>query len=92
MSHTTLLEGRSTHSVMLSPSKKRLLGQETDQDNSCTNDSKPTRNQLWKWCLRADAVAQCYIRDVMRLKENSPENRQGMCGALNAASELSYFR
>lgn len=86
MSQTALLEGLSTHSVMLSPSKKRVADQETGQGN---NDSKPTRNQLWRWCLRADAIAQCYIRDVMQLKVNSQENLQGMCIDLNVASEYS---
>lgn len=47
------------------------------------SDSKPTHNQLWRWCLRADAVAQCYIRDVMQLRENSRETGRGMCEAIH---------
>ena len=92
MSRTALLEGPSTHSVVFSPSKKRLLDQETGQDNTRLNELNPTRTQLWRWCLRADAIAQCYIRDVMQLKENSNENRQGMCILSNAVSELSDIK
>ncbi|KAF8478796.1 hypothetical protein JB92DRAFT_3045829 [Gautieria morchelliformis] len=75
MSLTSLRAG-PTYSVMLSPSKKSWLDQECFQDDKRSNAIKPTRNQLWKWCLRADAVAQCFVRDVMQLKEDSHENRQ----------------
>jgi Telomere regulation protein Stn1 len=73
----TALRADPTYSVIISPSKKRMLDQENFQDDKQSNVIKPTRNQLWKWCLRADAVAQCYVRDVMQLKEDSHENRQG---------------
>ena len=73
---TTLLAPQSV--VMLSPSKKRLLDQESTQD---VDKTKPTRNQLWRWCLRADAIAQCYIRDVMQLQVNAQENGYGMCSS-----------
>ncbi|KAF8587019.1 hypothetical protein K439DRAFT_1659338 [Ramaria rubella] len=50
-----------------SPKERRT---EPEPPKEASRHSKPTRNQLWKWCLRADAVAQCYIRDVMQLVES----------------------
>ncbi|KAF8522894.1 hypothetical protein BU17DRAFT_44247 [Hysterangium stoloniferum] len=32
------------------------------------------RREIWQWCLRADAVAQCFIRDVFAMKQDSHKN------------------
>ncbi|THH19281.1 hypothetical protein EW146_g1861 [Bondarzewia mesenterica] len=65
---------RVTTTVVLSPSKKRRVTPRTADQRTVPeeNDSStyPTHAEIWKWCLKPEATALCFVRDVFAMCVN----------------------
>ncbi|GLB39221.1 hypothetical protein LshimejAT787_0603830 [Lyophyllum shimeji] len=69
MSFTATIEQRTsqTGAIFLSPSKRRKLEPDTEQEQA---SDEPTTAELWKWTLKHESIASCFIRDVFEMREN----------------------
>ncbi|EMD35547.1 hypothetical protein CERSUDRAFT_96660 [Gelatoporia subvermispora B] len=34
----------------------------------------PSKADIWKWTLRKDAIAKCFVKDALEMRENSPHD------------------
>ena len=77
MSFTETIEKRKYSTIILSPSKSTCNTSEAIQSHPESinrDDGGPsvsqTDNNLYKWTFSKSAIASCFIKDILEMREN----------------------